>query len=108
MIKYLQDETAESILEELRQRVAALEETFGQRMGDIEDDMKAFREVFDAHKEDVREHLENLTSQAQSSSSQIVITPQEGCVLIKGSYYDQTDIIDLVRVLKEQGVTPKR
>ena len=102
----LQDD--DSALEALSQRVTDLEESLGQRMDSLEEDVKSFREVFEAYKDDVRDHLENLTSQAQSSSVQTVITPQEGCVLIKGMYYDQIPVNDLVRVLQDHEVCAKR
>ena len=102
----LQDD--DSALEALSQRVTDLEESLGQRMDSLEEDVKSFREVFEAYKDDVRDHLENLTSQAQSSSVQTVITPQEGCVLIKGMYYDQIPVNDLVRVLQDHEVSAKR
>ena len=98
----------DSALEALSQRVTDLEESLGQRMDSLEEDVKSFREVFEAYKDDVRDHLENLTSQAQSSSVQTVITPQEGCVLIKGMYYDQIPVNDLVRVLQDHEVCAKR
>ena len=104
----LQDEMDDSALEALSQRVTDLEESLGQRMDSLEEDVKSFREVFEAYKDDVRDHLENLTSQTQSSSVQTVITPQEGCVLIKGMYYDQIPVNDLVRVLQDHEVSAKR